>query len=497
MKSDALLSGIAVAALFPLASAQAPRAPREPMKPLYVLEDSYVNWRLAPTEQSYGSIDGKHLKQYVEDQAGISRRYRDQGHQFWGRIIGSEADAENARWLLAKFQQIGLSDVHEQSFDLPPQWMPQSWTVSASGGGKTIALETAQPTYLTEATPAGGLDLEAVDADLATEGDLEGRDLRGKAVFFYSTDYMSRHSTIQGGAIKRIADHGAAAIFVTLLIPGNLRFQFYPVGVKIPTFALGYDDGMAVREMIGRSRGGAAPRIKLRLDVKMVPNLKTATIWGTLPCATDENVVIVAHRDGWFEGANDNGTGVATLVGLAEYFSKIPKEQRRRSITFLGTSGHHDNAAMSGHWLADHKDTFAKTALLINSEHTAATTLVSYNGTVRKANLATPLMWYVGGSPKLEDIVIKAYTAFGVATYSVPERTPGGEMGRYFQYAPSLQLIDTGLYWHSDHETPEIIPPTGLAAVTRAYAKIIDEVNRVDLKDLQRPVPPAATGGRP
>jgi hypothetical protein len=43
------------------------------------------------------------------------------------------------------------------------------------------------------------------------------------------------------------------------------------------------------------------------------------------------------------------------------------------------------------------------------------------------------------------------------------------------------------LYWHSDHETSEIIPPTGLESVTRAYAKIIAGVNGLDLKDLQRP----------
>jgi hypothetical protein len=142
---------------------------------------------------------------------------------------------------------------------------------------------------------------------------------------------------------------------------------------------------------------------------------------------------------------------------------------------------------MSGAWLTDHKEVFTKTALLINSEHTAAEQLVSYNGVIRKANQATPLMWYVGGSPKLDQIVVKAYDSFGVATYDVPERTAGGEIGRYYQYAPSLQVIDTGLYWHSDHETAEIIPPTELAAVTRAYAKIISEVNTVDLKDLQRP----------
>jgi hypothetical protein len=462
------------------------QAPQPPMKPLYVLEDSYLKWRQTSAEKSYESIDGKHLKQYVEDQAAISRRYRDAGHQFWGRIAGTEADAENAQWMLEKFRRIGLEDVHQQIFDMTPQWMAQSWNVSASAGGRTMELATAQPTYRSEATPAGGLDLEAVDVNLASDGDIATHDVRGKAVFFYSNDFMSRHVTISSGAIKRLEDKGAAAIFMTLMIPGNLKFQFYPVNSKVPTFALGYQDGMGVREMILQARGQPA-HIKLRLDTKMVPNLKTSTIWGTLPGMSDEKVLIIAHRDGWFEAANDNGTGVATLLGLAEYFAKVPKSQRPRTLVFLGTCGHHDGAAESVTWLGQQKDLFAKTALILNSEHTAATQLVSYNGVIRKVNNATPFMWAVGGSHKLEQIAIAAYDAFGVATYDVPERTAGGEIGRIQNLAPALQVIDTGLYWHSDHETPDIIPPTGLAAVTRAYAKIITDIGPVPLKDLQRP----------
>ena len=121
----------------------------------------------------YASIDGAHLKQYVEELAAMSRRYRDNGHsQFWGRIIGTDADAENGRWLLAKFKAIGLTEVRQQPFDLPPQWMPQSWSVSASGRGQALPLGSAQPTYRGVATPAGGLDLEAVDVGLATDADL-------------------------------------------------------------------------------------------------------------------------------------------------------------------------------------------------------------------------------------------------------------------------------------------------------------------------------------
>src|SRR5713101_9725488 len=155
-----------------LVSASLVASAQEPAKPLYVLEDSYLRWRLLPAEQAYLSIDGKHLKQYVEDQTAISRRYRDHGHpQFWGRITGTEADAENAQWLLDKFRKIGLSDVREQSLDLPPQWVPESWSVTASGSGKTVALESAQPTSTSPGTSPSGLDLEAVDVALASEGE--------------------------------------------------------------------------------------------------------------------------------------------------------------------------------------------------------------------------------------------------------------------------------------------------------------------------------------
>jgi hypothetical protein len=464
------------------------------MKFIAALVTASLALPIAAGEPQYTDIDGKHLKQYVEDLAAMSRRYRDNGHpQYWGRIIGSEADAENGQWLLEKFRAIGLKDVREQGFDLPPQWWPQSWSVNASdggGGGKSLALSSAQPTHRGVATPADGLDLEAVDVGLATDADLARQDLKGKAVFFYCNDYFSRHATASNGAWKRITEKGAAAIFITLMIPGNMHFQFYPVQSPVPTFALGLEDGLAMREMIARSSGPGA-RVKLKLDVKMVPNLRTATIWGTLPGTTDENVIIVGHRDGWFEGANDNGTGIATMLGIAEHFAKVPASERRRSIIFLGTTGHHDGTAESGTWLAEHKEVFAKTALLINSEHTAASLLVSSNGVVRKANSTSPLSWYVGGSKKLDEIALAAYGAFGVPIYDERSRTAAGEIGRIQSLAPSLQLIDTGLYWHSDRETPEIIPVDGLAATTRAFAKIVADIDKLPIAELQRPPTPA------
>ena len=39
--------------------------------------------------------------------------------------------------------------------------------------------------------------------------------------------------------------------------------------------------------------------------------------------------------------------------------------------------------------------------------------------------------------------------------------------------------------FHTDQETPDTVSPLGMAATTRAYAKIIDEVNKLDLDVLR------------
>ena len=65
------------------------------------------------------------------------------------------------------------------------------------------------------------------------------------------------------------------------------------------------------------------------------------------------------------------------------------------------------------------------------------------------------------------------------------DRRPGDELGRIYQFVPSIQLIDAVMYYHTDAQADETVPPTGLEAVTRAFAKIVDEANRLDLSALR------------
>src|SRR6185503_19953771 len=110
------------------ASSSSAAAPQRTLlsRPSGGLDDALIEWPLLPSQQAYGKIDGRRLHQYVDEQAAISRKYRDQGHpKFWGRIIGSSADAESAGWLANKFKSLGMSDVRIQPLPLDPQWFPQ------------------------------------------------------------------------------------------------------------------------------------------------------------------------------------------------------------------------------------------------------------------------------------------------------------------------------------------------------------------------------------
>ena len=50
--------------------------------------------------------------------------------------------------------------------------------------------------------------------------------------------------------------------------------------------------------------------------------------------------------------------------------------------------------------------------------------------------------------------------------------------------APSLEVIESPNFYHTDAETLDIVPANGLEQIARAFAKLIDDVNTLDIADL-------------
>ena len=458
--------------------------------PLWLPDDEYLRWPLPPSEQAYASLSGRRIKGYIDEITAISRKSRDDGNQYWGRITGTPYDRMTAEWIAAQFRRIGLEQVRIQKFDaLPPQWFPTSWEVSVAGAEKTVALKTAFPIY--HSAGIASTELEPIWAGLGLPADFLGRDVRGKAVVVYGipTPGGRSDSALSNGAVQRAEQAGAAALFIVLGFPGNVTSQ--PTGgerdpAKMPVMMLGSDDGTAVREMIEKRQ---SPKVRMRLTVETRSGLETASVWGVLPGTTDENIAVMAHTDSFFEGAMDNASGIGTMIELAEHYAKLPKAARRRTMTFFTSSAHHSPSGEEAglRWIHNHmQPMFAKTALIVNCEHTSQVQTYLVGNSLVGSNAVSARRWFVGGSDRLKAIVASSFKTFGIAIYSRPESRPGGELGVVYTDAPSFHIIDHAIY-HTDLDRAELVPEPGLEAAVRAFAKIIDEVNTVDMAALRAP----------
>ena len=157
------------------------------------------------------------------------------------------------------------------------------------------------------------------------------------------------------GTTKRAEDGGAALIIGVWGYAGNMaiwqnlssfRMLRNPDGtarysraqVGTPGFFMGFEDGRRLRDMVAP---GETVQITATLDTEIREGLRSPNVFGTLPGTTDETIYVTAHIDGYYEAALDNASGMAVMIGLADYSAAMPREERRRNITFTGTAGHH------------------------------------------------------------------------------------------------------------------------------------------------------------
>ena len=454
-------------------------------------DEDYLRWPLPEGAERYGAIDGGRIKADVNALVAISRRSRDGGQQYWGRITGTGADRETTDWMAEQFRRIGLEQVRIQEFDLPPQWFPTSWSVTALAGETEVKLESAFPLFNSVGIPR--TRLETVWVGTGAQADFLGRDVKGKAVIAYGFPNPGgrTNTALTNGVVATAEQAGAAALFVILGFPGNVR-NIPQAGsrdapARMPVFMLGNDDGDRLREAIEQ---GPPPRLGVELAVEYREGLRTASVWGVLPGTSDEQIAVMAHTDAFFEGAMDNGSGLGTLLELARYYAAQPIEDRPRTMTFFTTSAHHayagDEAGIM--WIQKNRqDLLRRTALLLNCEHTSQTQTYLMGRNLVAANTVSARRWYVGGSERLKAIARRAFRDFGIALYAEPERRPGGELSKVYQDAPGLHIIDHAIY-HTDLDTPERVPTAGLEAAARAFARIIDEVNELPLSALRADV---------
>src|SRR6266849_7993577 len=93
-------------------------------KDLYIPDEDYIRFPLPPGAEAYEDVDAMKIKAAMGEITAISRKSRDDGHQYWGRIPGTRYDRMTQDWVMAQFKKLGLADVRRQDIAMKPLWYP-------------------------------------------------------------------------------------------------------------------------------------------------------------------------------------------------------------------------------------------------------------------------------------------------------------------------------------------------------------------------------------
>jgi hypothetical protein len=130
---------------------------------------------------------------------------------------------------------------------------------------------------------------------------------------------------------------------------------------------------------------------------------------------------------------------------------------------------------------------WSKVALKLTMEHPSQTQLYWRGADLVPSNGIGAFRWNALGSPEFEQMAFNSLREYGVSVYAMEDGPKNGN------YAPSFHIIDHIIY-HTSLDAPELVPAEGMARATRAFATIVDRVNKMTMAELRGPSFPPAEG---
>ena len=246
------------------------------------------------------------------------------------RLAGSPEEAKARAWAVAKFTEMGLSNVHIEDFTVP------GWVRGEEHA--EIVGPFAQKLHITalggsSATPESGITGEI--AYFPTFADLEkapASGLDGKIVFISGRMEKAHDGAGYGPANKKrqrgateASKRGASAVVIRSVGTDSHRFPHtgqmrYQDNIDpIPIGALSAPDADQLERILSR---GDAVKMKLTLTPKSVGDLPSGNVIGDIIGSEkpEEIILIGGHLDSWDlgTGAVDDGAGVGITAGAVK-----------------------------------------------------------------------------------------------------------------------------------------------------------------------------------
>lgn len=417
---------------------------------------------------------------------------------FEGRMTLRPGNIKARDHIAEIFADYGIKPGHNGSY-----FHPFSITIGSRPTANTFASLTSGDNSRslqlgTEFLPVGGsASMKLIQGDVVFLGNLNpSGDLSGKVVMMYRRNFGNEATAPLAERLQQAAQAGARGVILVgssaekrpelplLGRRGEMNGQLGLVGISVTR---------QVGEQLTGMKFGESPTApktlnwKLRTVTQTEPNVGTSynvigKIAGTDPKLADQPIIIGAHFDhlGYGEvgsrtgnallhnGADDNGSGTAGLIALAQHFVDNPL---RRPIILQGYSGEEVGLVGSLAWVRDNPELVKQTHLMIN---------LDMIGRLREGALT---IFCTQSSDQLRQIV--EATQLSGLKLSLPPGVPGNSDHAGFVRAnvPSL-FYHTGLHdeYHTENDTLDTINYEGIGIVLEHTRLVVEAADKLDNK---------------
>src|SRR5260370_38912536 len=295
-----------------------------------------------------------------------------------GRLTGSPAYVRSTEWAAAKFRSYGIENVKLEPFTIPAGWQ------RGSASGAMLA-PLPRPLHVASlgwapSTPAGGVHGAVVVVADVSPDVLKSREdeLRGKIVFL---DTSKIYADGYGKALPKLEaawlafqKWGVLAVLTPDREKNNVLNAHDALwGAKllpVPGAEIGMEDAKLIQRELERGPVTIQLTIDNKTSGETTVNNVVAEIRGSE--RPDEWILIGAHLDSWDfgTGAQDNGTGVVSVLKVARAFAGL-SHGMRRSVRFALWGGEEEGLIGSYMYTQSHLVELAKCIAVLNTDNGA------------------------------------------------------------------------------------------------------------------------------
>jgi len=259
------------------------------------------------------------------------------------RLTGSANYMRAAAWAVEQFKSLLLANVHTEDWTIPATWEPDG---PATGH---IISPVDHPLHIyslgwSPSTPNGGITADVLYVPSMTIDALDAQkdQIKGCIVLFDRASFGD-HPTLE--TQLRGLQHLRSLSPIAILSTGGAKgtesessLDFSGGITRMAQAQIGLEDSLLIRRLLRQGRVTMQFTLTNRIRENVqIPNVVAEISGSEHP---DEVVIIGAHLDSWQPGtgAQDNGTGVSSVLEAARAMQALHRPARRtiRFVLFGG-----------------------------------------------------------------------------------------------------------------------------------------------------------------